>query len=67
MVESLPLTSPYLFSNSLYGMRYPKSVEEMFLSEDPSHPPPMEQMIDSLMDDINTVVFNLERDLVADL
>jgi hypothetical protein len=67
MVESLPLTSKYLFQNSKYGMRYPKSVEEMFLSEDPSNPPPIEQMIDSLMEDINSIVFNYERELVADL
>jgi hypothetical protein len=67
MVESLPLTSQYLFKNGIYGMRYPKSVEEMFLSEDPSKPPPIEQMIDSLMEDINSIVFNYERELVADL
>jgi hypothetical protein len=67
MVESLPLTSQYLYQNGIYGMRYPKSVEEMFLSENPSNPPPIEQMIDSLMEDINSIVFNYERELVADL
>ena len=67
MVESLPSNCTYLFSDSEYGLRYANSAEELFLSEDPSSPTPIEQMIDGLMDDINTKVFKMERELVAEL
>ena len=41
MVESLP-SNDYLYQEGEYGLRYPKSVEEMLLSNSEEEKPPLE-------------------------
>jgi hypothetical protein len=57
-----------LFSKGEYVIRYPKSVEEMLLSDGGGKSvTPLEMYIDALMDDPSAIVFGLERSLVSDI